>query len=76
MHHSEIQVGVTYLCRGGWLRRPTKIRPDRFVSYLSWRPTKREAAPSKSVGHIDWFSNAAVSVDAGAVPNGDRGSAA
>lgn len=74
MHPSEIQIGVTYRCRSGWIRRPIKIRADGFVSYLSWQAKCRQEPPSRSVGHMDWFSNAALAVDTDpvALPNGER----
>lgn len=75
MQPSDIQVGTTYRCRSGWIRRVVKVRFDGFVTYQSWQARRRDRPPSLSSGHMDWFSSTALAVDTDAVmlPNGDRG---
>ena len=66
MRPEEINIGETYQCRHGWFRQPIKVRPDGMVRYYSWRAGKREDPPSIGSGHINWFSNSAICVEASA----------
>ncbi len=60
MQPSEIQVGVTYQCQGGWIRRVTKIRANGMVQYVSWLASRDERRCHPTPGHIDWFSRTAI----------------
>jgi hypothetical protein len=68
MQPYEIQVGKTYRCYGGWVRRVTKISPDNMVKYESWLESKPDRICRPTSGHIHWFSRVATSE----VSNGDR----
>lgn len=60
MQENEIKIGVVYLCRGGWYRRPTKIDGAEGyveVTYdLGWTP---EVDKSQAKGPLPWFANTA-----------------
>lgn len=62
MQPSEIQVGLTYQCYGGWIRRVIKIDSRGMVKYVSWLESKPDRICHPTSGHIVWFSRVAETI--------------